>query len=80
GSPDPARGGAGGAGRHAGPARAAPRSAPRSGPRYGGARTVAKGPRRREKVPLPLKFYAAVVLAGLLIGGALYLRYGLPGP
>ncbi|NUB26597.1 hypothetical protein [Azospirillum brasilense] len=73
---DPNQGGAAGAGRQAVPARAAPRSAPRSAR----ARTVAKGPRRREKVPLPLKFYAAVVLAGLLIGGALYLRYGLPGP
>lgn len=40
----------------------------------------AKGARRREKVPLPLRFYAAVVLAGVLIGGVLYLRYGLPGP
>ncbi|WP_454017541.1 hypothetical protein [Azospirillum sp. Marseille-Q6669] len=69
---DPNQGGAAGAGRQAGPARAAPRSAT--------ARTAAKRPRRREKVPLPLKFYAAVVLAGLLIGGVLYLRYGLPGP
>lgn len=36
--------------------------------------------RTREKVPLPLRFYTAVVLAGVLIGGVLYLRYGLPGP
>lgn len=48
------------------------------------ARTVpkaqAKRARTREKVPLPLRFYAAVVMAGVLIGGVLYLRYGLPGP
>ncbi|MGY0788295.1 hypothetical protein ACW7BJ_02920 [Azospirillum argentinense] len=70
---DPNQGGTAGAGRQGVPARTAPRSAAR-------ARTAAKGPRRRETVPLPLKFYAAVVLAGLLIGGVLYLRYGLPGP
>ncbi|MBB3265650.1 hypothetical protein FHW79_003279 [Azospirillum sp. OGB3] len=69
---DPNQGGAAGAGRKAAPARAAPRSAK--------GRTAGKGPRRREKVPLPLKFYAAVVLAGLLIGGVLYLRYALPAP
>ncbi|WP_353859839.1 hypothetical protein [Azospirillum formosense] len=69
---DPNQGGAAGAGRQAAPARTSPRSAK--------ARTTAKGPRRRETVPLPLKFYAAVVLAGVLIGGLLYLRYGLPGP
>lgn len=65
---DPNQRGAAGMGRPSAPARAAPRA------------TVSKGLRRREKVPLPLKFYAAVVLAGLLIGGVLYLRYGLPGP
>ncbi|KAA0679220.1 hypothetical protein [Roseomonas genomospecies 6] len=43
-------------------------------------KAAAKGARRREKVPLPLRFYTAVVLAGVLIGGVLYLRYGLPGP
>lgn len=31
--------------------------------------------RGRERVPLPLRFYAAVVLIGLLVGGAVYLRY-----
>ncbi|MDQ2105734.1 hypothetical protein [Azospirillum isscasi] len=56
-----------GQGRKTVPARPAPRAA-------------AKGARRRERVPLPLRFYAAVVLAGVLIGGVLYLRYGLPGP
>ncbi|UKJ75212.1 hypothetical protein [Azospirillum brasilense] len=69
---DPNQGGAAGTGRQAVPARTAPRSAK--------ARAAAKGAQRGEKVPLPLKFYAAVVLAGLLIGGVMYLRYGLPGP
>ncbi|TWA76356.1 hypothetical protein FBZ83_1195 [Azospirillum brasilense] len=67
---DPNQGGAAGTVRQAAPARGAPRSA---------ARGEAK-PRRRERVRLPLRFYAAVVLAGVLIGGLLYLRYGLPGP
>lgn len=66
---DPNQAGAAGKSRKAAPARPAPRSA-----------AAAKGPRRREKVPLPLRFYAVVVLAGVLIGGVLYLRYGLPGP
>ncbi|OYD80091.1 hypothetical protein [Azospirillum brasilense] len=69
---DPNQGGAAGPGRTPAAARPAPRAA--------AARTATKGPQRREKVPLPLRFYAAVVLAGVLIGGVLYLRYGLPGP
>ncbi|WP_448190565.1 hypothetical protein [Azospirillum sp. sgz301742] len=35
--------------------------------------------RRKERVPLPLRFYVAVVLVGVLVGGLVYLRYGLPG-
>ncbi|AWJ86586.1 hypothetical protein TSH58p_24235 (plasmid) [Azospirillum sp. TSH58] len=72
---DPNQGGAAGTGRPPAPARPAPRAAAR-----GAAMGAAGAPRRREKVPLPLRFYAAVVLAGVLIGGLLYLRYGLPGP
>ncbi|QCO17236.1 hypothetical protein D3869_18425 (plasmid) [Azospirillum brasilense] len=68
---DPTQGGAAGPGPKPAPARPAPRVA---------ARGASRAPRRRETVPLPLRFYAAVVLAGLLIGGVLYLRYGLPGP
>jgi hypothetical protein len=34
----------------------------------------------RERVRVPIRFYAAVVLLGLLIGAAAYLRYGMaPG-
>ena len=68
---DPNQGGAAGAGPQPAPARA---------PRRVVARGGAKPARRRERVRLPLRFYAAVVLAGVLIGGLLYLRYGLPGP
>ncbi|GAA4259181.1 hypothetical protein GBZ26_27810 [Azospirillum formosense] len=68
---DPNQGGVAGAGPKPVPAKPASRAA---------ARVAAKPPRRRERVPLPLRFYAAVVLAGVLIGGLLYLRYGLPGP
>ena len=55
----------------------------------GGGRRAAKaaakpgrarpGTRRKERVPLPVRFYAAVVLIGLLVGALVYLRYGLPG-
>lgn len=38
----------------------------------------AKAPRRRrEKVPLPLRFYVAVVALGLLAGALAYLRWGV---
>ncbi|WP_349602600.1 hypothetical protein [Azospirillum argentinense] len=67
---DPNQGGAAGTGAKPSPGRTPSRA----------ARVAAKPPLRRERVPLPLRFYAAVVLAGLLIGGLLYLRYGLPGP
>lgn len=69
---DPNQAGPVGKGRKPAPARPAPPSA--------APRAASKGSRRREAVPLPLRFYAAVVLAGVLIGGVLYLRYGLPGP
>ncbi|MFC5359468.1 hypothetical protein [Azospirillum himalayense] len=68
---DPNQGRAAGTERKPAPARPAPSAA---------ARGATNGPRRRERVALPLRFYAAVVVAGVLIGGLLYLRYGLPGP
>ena len=55
-------------------------------PTRGGRRGPAKGRvkpkagRRRERVPLPLRFYVAVVVLGVLAGGLAYLRWGLPGP
>ncbi|WP_114861880.1 hypothetical protein [Azospirillum brasilense] len=72
---DPNQGGAAGTGRPPAPPRPPPRVAARGATKGATAASL-----RRERVPLPLRFYAAVVLAGLLIGGLLYLRYGLPGP
>lgn len=33
----------------------------------------------KERVPLPVRFYLAVILIGLLVGGLAYLRYATPG-
>ena len=64
----------------AGPNQAGPGGKRKTVPARPAPKAAAKRARTREKVPLPLRFYAAVVLAGVLIGGVLYLRYGLPGP
>ncbi|PWC31530.1 hypothetical protein [Azospirillum sp. TSO22-1] len=41
----------------------------------------AKAPKRRkEKVPLPVRFYVGVVVLGLLAGALVYLRWGLGTP
>ena len=37
-----------------------------------------RGP--KERVPLPLRFYVAVVLVGVLVGALVYLRWGAPTP
>lgn len=45
------------------------------------ARTAGKTPkRRRETVALPVRFYATVVLIGVLVGALAYLRWGTPAP
>ncbi len=56
---------------------------PTRGVRGAPAKARAKRPgagRRKEKVALPVRFYAAVILVGLLVGALVYLRGGLPGP
>ena len=57
---------------------------PTKGPTRGPGKSrgrPAKAPRRRkEKVPLPLRFYVAVVVLGVLAGALVYLRWGLPVP
>lgn len=70
-------------------------ASPQGGPAQGGpgrrstVRPVAKpvrksakptGPvRRKEAVALPLRFYLAVIVIGLLAGGAAYLHFAAPG-
>lgn len=56
---------------------------PTKGKDQGGRRSgrPAKAPpRRREKVPLPVRFYVAVVVLGLAAGALVYLRWGLATP
>jgi hypothetical protein len=55
---------------------------PTKGPGKGRTRPSkpAKGSKRRkEKVPLPVPFYVAVVALGLLAGALVYLRWGVGG-
>ncbi len=41
------------------------------------AKAVPKRQHRKEKVALPVRFYLAVALVGVLVGALVYLRYGL---
>ena len=54
---------------------------PTKGPAKGRSRPARarKAPRRKERVPLPLRFYVAVVVLGVMAGALAYLRWGLPG-
>lgn len=57
-----------------------PRKGGRVRPAAKPARTAAEpGRRGKERVRIPFRFYLAVVLIGILVGGLAYLRYGLPG-
>lgn len=51
---------------------------PTAGGRSRPAKPKRRVKRRKERVPLPLRFYVAVVLAGVLIGALVYLRWGVP--
>lgn len=54
---------------------------PTKGPAKGKtARTVKTPKRRKEKVPLPVRFYVGVVVLGLLAGALVYLRWGMGTP
>lgn len=65
---DPSKGGAGG-------------SSGSGQPRRPGRRATARGTTRRaaERVGIPLRVYAAVLLVGLLLGGLAWLRWGFAG-
>lgn len=57
---------------------AATRPPSRQASRPGSAVVETRG-RIKERVRIPVRFYLAVVLIGILVGGLAYLRYGLPG-
>ena len=52
---------------------------PTTGGRSRPTKPKTRGKRRKERVPLPLRFYLAVMLVGVLLGALVYVRYGLSG-